>query len=44
MLRSRYGNDKSVDARGEKSHAKFWLQLADEHEEFGLLSRLRAHS
>lgn len=42
--RKAYANDRSVDSKGEKTHAKFWLQLADEQEEFGLLSRLRAHA
>jgi hypothetical protein len=42
--RKAYGNDRSVNSKGEKTHAKFWLQLADEQEEFGLLSRLRAHA
>lgn len=42
--RKAYENDRSVNSKGEKTHAKFWLQLADEQEEFGLLSRLRAHA
>jgi hypothetical protein len=42
--RKAYANDRSVNSKGEKTHAKFWLQLADEQEEFGLLSRLRAHA
>ena len=42
--RKAYDNDRSVNSKGEKTHAKFWLQLADEQEDFGLLARLRAHA